>query len=90
MPFKKLPDAEQWNPPKACRHPEHNPPTMIVLQPGTYEWSCPACGHTVRVTVHQSSWYWCNPRRAPRKLRLKPTKTRSIDPELVRKALGAD
>ena len=27
-----------------CRHPEHNPATMIVLKPGRYEHTCPRCG----------------------------------------------
>lgn len=26
-----------------CRHPEHDPPSMIVLDPGTYEHTCPGC-----------------------------------------------
>lgn len=27
-----------------CQHPEHNPPSMIVLEPGIYEYTCPSCG----------------------------------------------
>lgn len=27
-----------------CRHPEHNPPGNIVLQPGVYQHICPGCG----------------------------------------------
>jgi hypothetical protein len=38
MPLKKIADA-----PKFCHHPEHNPPSMIVLEPGTYEHTCPSC-----------------------------------------------
>ena len=31
-------------PPKPpCRHPEHNPPNMVVLDPGTYIYACPGC-----------------------------------------------
>ena len=56
MPFKKIKDDERWAPPKLCMHPEHNPPGMIVLQPGTYEYSCPACGHTVRLVVGRTHW----------------------------------
>ncbi len=37
--------------PKPCFHPEHNPPMHIVLQPGTYEYTCPACGKKVVFTV---------------------------------------
>jgi len=55
MPFRKWSEdeeeasAEAWD--SYCRHPEHEPPTMIVLQPGTYDWTCPGCGavRTVRV-----------------------------------------
>jgi hypothetical protein len=28
----------------ACRHPEHDPATMIVRKPGRYEHACPRCG----------------------------------------------
>lgn len=35
----------------ACRHPEHNPPQHISLQPGGYSWTCPGCGHHVAFTV---------------------------------------
>lgn len=27
-----------------CQHPEHNPPTMLYLEPGVYEHQCPGCG----------------------------------------------
>lgn len=30
-----------------CFHPEHNPSMHIVLEPGTYEYTCPGCGRTV-------------------------------------------
>lgn len=36
---------------KPCLHPEHNPPAHIVLSPGTWEWSCPSCGQTIRFEV---------------------------------------
>ncbi len=29
--------------PKICRHPSHDPPNMIVLEPGVYEHVCPGC-----------------------------------------------
>ena len=32
--------AEPVNP---CTHPEHNPPSMMVFEPGTYEHECPSC-----------------------------------------------
>lgn len=31
-----------------CGHPEHNPPSHMVFEPGIYEHTCPACG---KVTV---------------------------------------
>jgi len=34
-----------------CLSPEHNPPGQIVLEPGEYEYICPACGHRVTFTV---------------------------------------
>lgn len=34
-----------------CISREHNPPTMIVLSPGTYEYTCPNCGHKTRFVV---------------------------------------
>jgi hypothetical protein len=48
MPFiKKKPLSPQTR----CTHPEHDPPNMIVLEPGEYTWQCPACGKTVTFTV---------------------------------------
>ncbi len=26
-----------------CTHPEHNPPSHIVLEPGTHYYECPSC-----------------------------------------------
>lgn len=34
-----------------CLSPEHNPPNNIVLEPGEYEYICPACGHRVEFIV---------------------------------------
>lgn len=44
--LKKIRDAK-----KICLSSEHNPPTQIVLSPGTYEHECPSCGHRQRFTV---------------------------------------
>lgn len=44
MPFKKLSDDPLWNE-FPCSHREHDPPNMIVLEPGSYEYTCPGCGH---------------------------------------------
>lgn len=48
MPFKKftpVPKREQ------CKHPEHYPPSMVVLEPGSHDWECPGCGDVRRVVV---------------------------------------
>ena len=36
---------------KRCNDREHNPPGMIVLKPGTYEYTCPSCGATQSVII---------------------------------------
>lgn len=36
-----------------CFNPCHNPPGMIVLQPGVYKHTCPSCGKVVIFTVPQ-------------------------------------
>ena len=38
-------------PKKVCFHPEHNPPSHIVLQPGTYKHTCPGCGEKIVIEV---------------------------------------
>lgn len=48
MPFVK---SEAWQPERRCRHREHNPPRMIVLEPGSHTWECPACGERQTITV---------------------------------------
>jgi hypothetical protein len=48
--LKKIADPE-----KHCRHPEHEPPTHIVLEPGTWEHTCPGCG-CKRVFVVGRNW----------------------------------
>jgi len=49
MPFikkKYVPEV------KACSHPEHDPPGMIVLPAGVHTWQCPGCGKETTFTVH--------------------------------------
>jgi len=46
--LRKIRDFE---PQETCTSPEHNPPNMIVLSPGEYEYTCPKCGHTQRFFV---------------------------------------
>jgi len=44
--LEKIKDAE-----KPCSHPGHNPPMHIVLTPGTYRYTCPACGKVTEFKV---------------------------------------
>ena len=37
---------------RPCFSPEHNPPSMIVLAPGIYRYTCPACGKQVTFPVY--------------------------------------
>ena len=54
--FHKV-QGELWDDAKKrCRHPEHKPPGHIVLQPGTYEYVCPGCGHVTKVHVPLVTW----------------------------------
>ena len=39
-----------------CISPAHNPPSNIVLQPGTWEYTCPACGKTTVINVPNISF----------------------------------
>lgn len=50
MPTRKIADA--WKPSPPCPHPEHEPPSMVLLQPGTYEHECPVCHAKYVFTVH--------------------------------------
>jgi len=49
IPFRKFAPAP-------CLHPEHRPPMHIVLEPGTHEHVCPACGH--RTVLNAPSIVW--------------------------------
>lgn len=48
MPLRKIADLPDW---ERCRHSDHDPPSMISLQPGIYEHECPACGRKVTFRV---------------------------------------
>lgn len=37
----------------SCVHPEHNPPTHQVFEPGVYRHTCPACGRVQVFTVQR-------------------------------------
>jgi hypothetical protein len=55
MPFRPLTPEEQktWVNERPCMHPEHNPPSHIVLQPGLHVWVCPGCGQETSIAVPQ-------------------------------------
>jgi hypothetical protein len=46
MPTTKISDA-----PRPCLSTEHNPPMHMAYSPGTYEHTCPSCGHKLRFVV---------------------------------------
>lgn len=48
MPFKKI---SSFSTEPRCLHPEHNPPTMILMEPGVYEYTCPGCEHSQEYVV---------------------------------------
>lgn len=52
-PTRRLPDGERpaWNSIRQCQDPDHNPPSMMVWEPGTYEHTCPRCGMKMQFTV---------------------------------------
>jgi hypothetical protein len=59
MPLRRIdaPCHPQWPHRTPCFHRGHNPPTMIVLPPGTYEHECPACHAKQRFVVRRIvSW----------------------------------
>lgn len=48
MPLVKISEPTRE---EQCTSSEHNPPMHIVLDPGTYEYTCPQCGKKVTFTV---------------------------------------
>ena len=58
MPLERLPGPPiQWTlPMKPCWHPEHNPPSLIALEPGNYRHTCPGCGREVTFMVPAKVW----------------------------------
>lgn len=48
--IKKIADL-----PDPCFHPGHNPPGNIVLPPGVYEHTCPACLRKTTFTVSRTT-----------------------------------
>lgn len=43
MPFVKHENIKESICKNACKDPEHNPPSMIVLKPGIHHYECPSC-----------------------------------------------
>lgn len=52
MPF--IPSNEPQKE-ETCHHPEHNPPTMIVLPEGRHAWQCPYCFKITSFIVHKAT-----------------------------------
>lgn len=48
MPTRKVRDLQQ---PQVCRDREHDPPSMMVFEPGEYEHWCPSCGRILRFVI---------------------------------------
>lgn len=48
MPFI---EHEPFKPEEMCHHPDHHPPTMMLLPPGRHVWQCPACGKKTELIV---------------------------------------
>lgn len=46
-PTKNLGDEK-----RRCEDPSHDPPSMITLDPGVWEHTCPSCRHKTVFTVH--------------------------------------
>jgi hypothetical protein len=44
--LEKIKDA-----PRPCLSPEHNPPSHMVCEPGTYRYTCPMCGEITEFEV---------------------------------------
>ena len=61
MPTIKIRDL-----PKPCSHPEHNPPSHRVFEPGVYKHTCPGCGASSVFTVQG---IYCSASRSKEKRR---------------------
>lgn len=55
MPFVKYEQPNNSHI-KICNSPEHNPPGMIVLEPGTHTYECPNCGRLQTIIIPEKSW----------------------------------
>lgn len=52
MPTRKIDDNDDdYKSFVPCTHPDHDPPSHQVFEPGLYEHRCSACGRTVTFRV---------------------------------------
>jgi hypothetical protein len=51
MTLKKIAEVK-----RPCVHPEHKPAGHVVLRPGVYQHTCPACGTVTTFTVRATTW----------------------------------
>lgn len=48
-----MPTIKIADPIKVCMDPQHYAPNMMVYEPGTWQHTCPACGHSYTFIVPQ-------------------------------------
>lgn len=53
MPLEKLEESKKE---EFCCHPEHNPPSHLVLEGGEYRYTCPGCGKEIVFRVLKPSF----------------------------------
>lgn len=53
MPLRKIDEGPRQ---LSCTDPEHMPPSHMLLEPGLYEHTCPACGQVRLIRVEGGSW----------------------------------
>ncbi len=52
MPLRRLSTRPGYVPPKVeCRAPGHEPPKLLRIGVGTWEWTCPACRQAIVFSV---------------------------------------
>jgi hypothetical protein len=58
MSIKRVTKPDEHDPWKVkhCSHPEHLPPSHIVLPPGNYVHTCPGCKQEVPYVVPEVRW----------------------------------
>ena len=51
MPTRKI-NSDKESLQTYCSHPDHNPPSHMVFQPGSYEHVCSGCKRKMMFTVN--------------------------------------